>query len=95
MFFPSTLDEKPKTIQNDKNVPDVFLQPPVQCCAAVTASTPGGAVSATAAGKAPSVTFLRPSVLILSAGDMGSVLLETVRATQDTKEPTVNKVTWK
>lgn len=82
-----------KTIQNDKNVPGVFLQPPVRCCAAVTASTPGGAVSATAAGKAPSATFLRPSVSILSAGDMGSALLETVCATQDTKEPTVNKVT--
>lgn len=70
----------------------VFPQLPVRFCAAVMASTPGGAVSATAAGRALSVTFLPHSVSILNVVDMGCAWREIVCATPATKEPTVNKV---
>ena len=64
------------------------------------ASTPGGAVSATVAGRALNVMFLPPSVLILNAGDTDCAWRATVCATPATKDPTVNKVnggkeTWK
>lgn len=70
----------------------VFPQLPVRSCAAVMASIPGGAVSATVAGRALSVTFLPPNVSILNAVDMDCVWRATVCATLATKEPTVSKV---
>lgn len=70
----------------------MYLQLLVQSCAAVTGSTPGGAVSATVAGRARSVTYLPPSVSILNVGDTDYAWRVTVCATLATKEPTVNKV---
>lgn len=70
----------------------VFPQPPVRSCAAVMASTPGGAVSATAVGRAPSVTSRPPSVSIPSAADTDCVWRVTVCATPATRDPTVSKV---
>lgn len=70
----------------------VFPQLPVRSCAVVMASTPGGAVSATAAGRAPNVTFRPPSVSILNAVDTDCVWRVTVCATPATRDPTANKV---
>lgn len=72
--------------------PVVFPQLPVRSCAAVMASTPGGAVSATAAGRALSATFLPPSVSILSAVGTDCAWRVTACATPATRDPTVNKV---
>lgn len=78
------------------NASNTFPQPPVPSCAAGTASTPGGAASATAAGRAPSATFLPPSVWTLSAVGTGCAWRGPVSATQATKDPAVIKVTeWK
>lgn len=56
------------------------------------ASTPGGAVSATVVGRALSVMFLPPSVLILNVADMDCVWRVNACATADTRDPTVSKV---
>lgn len=74
---------------------DVCPQPRVQCCAAGTASTPGGAASATAAGRGPSATFPSPSASILSVGGTDCAWQETVCATPATRESAVIKVIQK
>lgn len=66
---------------------------PVRCCAAAMGSTPRAVASASVAGRAPSVTCRLPSVLTLSAGAVGFVSWALVRATQDTKEKVVKKLT--
>lgn len=56
------------------------------------ASTPGGAVFVTAAGRAQNVTFPATSASIFTAADMESVSWAPAPATQAIKETTVKKV---
>lgn len=70
----------------------LFSKRPVQCYAVGMVNTLKVAACVTAAGRAPSVTFLPTSALTSHAVTMGPVSLEPVSAIQATKGKTVKKV---
>lgn len=71
----------------------IVQEQPVRCCAVAMGSIQRAAASVSVAGRAPSVMCRRPSVLTHSVGVVGFASWALVRATQDTKEKIVKKLT--